>query len=135
MPRFYRSMTREGDRPKVGPTGRTLGVRVPADIPATDGLVRPETGGMSVVPAWRDLKTHRIPRRLRHLAPDARGPNEDACWVMGQGPFGPGPVADGLTLRPTSPDHGLVEPSESMLLDHYQTSLAATRDAWCIDEE
>jgi hypothetical protein len=134
MPLIYRAMTREGDRPKLGPTARTLGVR-PRDIPVVDGSVAPGTGGMSVAPSWRDLPSHRIPRRLARLAPDAAGSNDDACWRTGEGPFGPGPVAEGLALRPDKPTHGLVEPSEAMSFESYQAFLEATRDEWRIDEE
>jgi hypothetical protein len=135
MPLIYRSMTRDGDHPKVGATAKTLGVRVPGDLPSDDGQVSPGTGGMSVAPSWRDLPPHRIPRRLLHLAPDAAGSDADACWRMGVGPFEAGAVAEGLSLRPDRPDHGLVEPSERMTLERYQAALAATRDLWQIDED
>src|SRR5262245_5119252 len=96
-------MTREGDHPKIGPTARALGVRVPRDIPVADGLVSPGTGGMSVAPSWRELPPWRIPRRLNHLAPGAAGNDTDACWRMGEGPFEAGVVADRLVLRPDRP--------------------------------
>jgi hypothetical protein len=132
---IYRSMTREGDRPRIGPTARSLGARVPGDIAARDGRVWPGTGGMSVAPAWRDLPPWRIPRRLIHLAPDAAGNHEDACWRMGEGPFEIGRVAEGLALRPDRPGHGTVEPSEATTVDRYQADLATTRDLWHIDED
>ena len=66
MPLVYRSMAVDGDKPMIGSTARTLGVR-PGDGPH-DGIsvdergnVSPNTGGMSVAPAWRDLESHRIP--------------------------------------------------------------------------
>jgi hypothetical protein len=136
MPLIYRSMSREGDHPKVGPSARTLGVRVPEDILAPGGFVSPRSGGMSVAPSWRDLPPWRIPIRLIHLAPKAAGRQRDVyCWRMGEGSFMEGGVANGLTLRPDDPKHGLVEPAEVMTIDHYQTALAATRDLWCIDED
>lgn len=135
MPLIYRSMTPDGDRPKVGPTARTLGARVPADIPVQDGHVSPGTGGMSVTPSWRDLAPHRIPRRLVHLAPSAHGSNNDFCWRMGEGPFEKGAVSEDLELRPDRPPHGSVEPSATMTLDRYQAALAATQDQWQIDED
>ena len=135
MPLIFRAMTVDGGRPRVGPSARMLGVRVPDDIsPDATGVVRPGTGGMSVAPAWRDLPAHRIPARLRHLAPDARGKNEDACWRMGQGPFQAGPLSPDLHLLPDRPGHGVVEPARSMGLDEFQRALAATRDEWEIEE-
>jgi len=135
MPLIYRAMTPEGDRPKVGPSARTLGVRVPGDIAAPGGQVSPGTGGMSVAPAWRDLPPWRIPKRLIHLAPSAAGKGEDACWRMGDGPFEASAVSEGLALRPDKPKHGVIEPAVPMTLDGYQTTLAATQDLWRIDED
>jgi hypothetical protein len=37
MPRVYRAMTEVNGAPQVGPTARTLGVRIPADIPVNSG--------------------------------------------------------------------------------------------------
>lgn len=129
-------MSRDGDHPRVGSTGRTLGARVPHDISAdAAGLVHPGTGGMSVAPTWRDLPPHRIPRRLRHLAPEAAGNDADACWRMGEGPFAAGGVAEGLLLRPGRPTHGTIEPAMPMTLGRYQAALATTRERWVVDEE
>jgi hypothetical protein len=127
-------MTRDGDRPMVGATARTLGVRITKDISVQADRVRPRTGGMSVSPSWRKLPQHRIPRRLLHLVPEASGKDDDACWRMGEGPFETGTVADGLILRLDTPRHGLVEPVETMPAEDYQAKLAATRDLWRIDE-
>ncbi len=144
MPLVYRAMTRDGDKPKVGASARCLGVRVAdekqpnkkADVTVDDnGMVRPNTGGMSVAPSWRELPLSRIPSRLRDKKPHARGSNRDACWRMGEGTFEAGPVGEKLILRPDSYKHGLIEPSEAMLLDDFQVALAATQDHWSIDEE
>ena len=59
-----------------------------------------------------------------------------SLWRMGEGPFEIGKVAEKLNLRPDSATHGLVEPSEPMTSENYQTVLAETRNLWlCIDEE
>jgi hypothetical protein len=140
MPLIYRAMTVDADgRPKVGPTARTLGARVPPDpkpdvTPDSNGMVQPGTGGMSVAPNWRHLPTHRIPKRLRHLVPKAHGKNEDACWRLGDGPFADGPVAEGLSLRVDAPRHGLIEPDAVTAEPAYQAALAATGGEWTIDE-
>jgi hypothetical protein len=137
MPLIFRSMIRDGDHPKIGPTAKTLGARIPGDIPEEDGLVAPGTGGMSVSRSWRDLPAWRIPIRFIHLEPNAAGKQSDvSLWRMGDGPFEKGEVSDKLRLRPDSPKHALVEPSGPMPSEVYQDALAATRDSWqCIDEE
>lgn len=140
MPRMFRSMLRDGDRPMVGPSAKMLGVRVPpaekCDLsPDENGEVAPGTGGMSVAPNWRDLPDYRIPERLQHILPGARGKDNLSCWRMGNGPFEPGFVADQLVLRPGATDHGMVEPDRRMLLASYILAIEATRDLWVIDED
>ena len=140
MPRIYRSMLRDGDRPAVGPSAKMLGVRVPpADAcdlrPDRNGEVGPGSGGMSVVPNWTDLPDYRIPARLRHVVSGARGKNNLACWRMGDGTFEPGIVAEQLVLRPDAPDHGVVEPERRMHLANYILAIEATRDLWSVDED
>lgn len=139
MPRIYRVMSVEGEKPLVANSARGLGVRIGNgphdDLAATaSGEVVPETGGMSVAPSWRDLPSHRIPRRLKHISPDATGQNRDACWQMGEGKFTPAPVAEGLVLRPDGPSHGTVEPYLRISVKDYLHDLGATRDRWMIDE-
>lgn len=143
MPRLYRAMLAEGERPQVGGFALALGVRVPpddhADIGvAENGTVAPGMGGMSVAPAWRLLPIHRIPRRLRAKVPQAAGKNSVFLWRMGDGTFVEGPLAERLRFRPdpAKPDrHGFVEPETRMPAADYQKALAATRDRWIIDEE
>lgn len=141
MPRFYRAMTVDGDgRPKIGPTARTLGVRVGEgeydDVAADENQdVHPGAGGMSVAPSWRDLETHRIPKRLQSIMPDATGSNRDACWRMGDGEFENASVTDNLALICDSLTHGELQPIRSMNVDAFQQALADTRDEWEIDEE
>src|SRR5689334_10713461 len=108
MPKIFRAMQEVGGLPKTGETARTLGVRVPADIqPDGDGMVEPGPVGMSVAPSLCDLPTHRIPRRLRRLAPDATGNDSDFVWSMGSGPFHQGSLCDLLLLYVDSSNHGL----------------------------
>ena len=147
MPRIFRSMRRDGDRPLVAAAADGLGARVPpalglVDIyPTSAGQVSPVTGpqgeGMSVAPDWRVLPPHRIPDRLRSLRKDARGSKSLFCWFMGRGPFVADHVAEGLRLHPDADNitHGVVEPARTMHVDEYQQALAATRPAWDIIEE
>jgi hypothetical protein len=90
---------------------------------------------MSVAPAWRLLPLHRVPRRLRHLLPQAHGKDEDACWKLSDGAFANGAIAQGLALRVDSQWHGLVEPEDEMTAEAFQKALAATREQWTVDED
>ncbi len=140
MPVIYRSMLIEDDKPKNGSTATTLGVRVPPDKNAdisveVDGTVLPNTGGMSVAPAWRSLPIFRISRRLRDKIEGAAGSADVFCWRMGNGPFIAGIVASGLVLNPDSMIHGTVQPESAMPLADYQAKLGETRDHWAIDED
>lgn len=88
---------------------------------------------MSVVPNWKDLPSHKIPKRLKSALrgdKDARGKDRLYCWQMGEGAFVRAPVAAGLQLAPDRVDHGVVEPDSSMPLENFQRALASTRDAW-----
>ena len=142
MPKIYRTMLTDGGKPKVGSESKMLGVRIApnphADIPVDEhGNVHPETGGMSVAPAWRKLPYFLIPKRLKALRPDACGSNHVACWSLGEGLFKQGDMSDKLVLRPDPEDparHGFVEPKGEMSIDTYQDALAETREHWVIDE-
>lgn len=148
MPRMYRSMRKEGHFPMVGNEAACLGVRLPcssdnADVnPDSNGMIEPETGGMSVAPQWRDLPGHRIPSRLKTKAPKARAKDSSGLfmWRMGDGPFTRESVAASLVLKPDPPvdgriTHGVISPSSKTHVDHFVVALVATRELWQIDEE
>jgi hypothetical protein len=122
--RLYRSMRKGRDeKPEVGRSARTLGVRPGIDILVEpDGTVFGGAGGMSVAPDWRaNLPRHRLP-------PEDGGTGKDPVWEIGTADLG----AD-LTYRedPLQPRvHGFVEPSRTMTLEDYEGALAATREAW-----
>ena len=125
----------DGQSPGTSRSAQDLGVRVPGDIETTpEGNVLPNSGGMSVAPRWRDLPAHRIPRRLRHMAPGATGSNLVYCWRFGANEFASGPFANRLHLAVTLKSHGTVEPEFEMPVDGYRQALAETREAWEIDE-
>lgn len=135
MPLIYRVMACDGDKPKVGPTARTLGVRVPPnpsfDVQvSTDGTVEPGRGGMSVSPDIQSLPKERVPPRYKRMKSNAHGRKDDVCWRMGDGPFADAVISDRLVLRVDSSDHGVIEPAYQMPLVEYQQALAATQDAW-----
>src|SRR5487761_1073089 len=136
MPLVFRVMTPDGNKPKIGDTARTLGVRLPPnpdfdiDVNA-DGTVEPGRGGMSVSPDIRSLPKHRVPVRYIALKPNAHGKHHiDTCWRMGDGPFADGKISDRLAFRVNSIDHGMIEPSYRMPLAEYQQALADTQDDW-----
>ena len=126
--------------PVVGSTSSSeLGVRSGIDITIDEmGNVVLDGSGMSVAPGWRDLDFTRIPKRLGHIVPGARGANSMSCYVMGVGLFQNGIFANGLELipdeGPATVTHGVVAPVQAVLFAQYQTDLENTRAAWQIDE-
>ena len=102
--------------------------------------MHPDTGGISVARSINDLLPHLIPKRLRDQFEDAAGSNSRFVWSMGEGEFTEGTAAENLFLR-RKPENaqgkvqGLVEPASRMLLQEYQSALAATRTHWLIDEQ
>jgi hypothetical protein len=137
-PLCYRVMRIVDGRPHIGDSARSLGVRVPPheppDVTPEGGVVRPYTGGMSVAPCLRSLPLYRIPSRLVHLVPGARGNDNDWCWRIGEGSFANSPLGCNLQLTVDSVSHGLIEPSRAMPLDCYREALAQTQSNWVIDE-
>ena len=139
MPRFYRSMLNDNGKPVVGADTNMLGVRVPPHghpdiVPDVDGNVHRETGGLSVVPTWRDLPYFLIPKRLKPIIHDARGKNELACFGFGEGSFAQSSITDELILKPDSPRHATIQPSMPMPLGRFQQLIAETRFGWKVDE-
>ena len=146
MPKMYRTMKMLDDAPMIGPSKTMLGAVIagavalkPGQTPdlslTPQGLIEPLTGGMSVAPEIGKLRSHQIPMCMSHLFKDATGSNKLHCWSMGNGPFTSSPVDSNLNLRVDKEDeHGIVEPERSMTYEEYQSSLAATRDRWQVDE-
>lgn len=134
----FRSMKQADGMPLIENSATGLGVRIEGgsvDIKANaEGIVQPGTGGMSTAPAWRLLKSHRIPMRLKDKCGDAAGRNNLHCWRLGDLPFVAGPVDPQLRLRVDKPDHAMIEPAHPMPLTEYCAALAATGPRWIIDE-
>jgi hypothetical protein len=105
------------------PTARGLGVRSLIDIPVDeDGMVEPETGGMSVSPE----SPEHLPVHRRSESFGGTGP--DPVWEISDEELG-----EGLIYREDyveSLPHGLVEPAWRMRLDEYEDLLGATRTLW-----
>ena len=105
--------------PKIGDSARTLGVRRGVDIPVdNNGIVYPNTGGMSVSPDVDGLPSHRKP-------PEYGGTGKDPVWKINIGDLG-----DDLVYIPDSPTHGTIQPSRPMTFDEYQDALAKTMKKW-----
>lgn len=147
MPKVFRTMLKQDEMPSVGTGSSMLGARILTqerqnnyDIsPDALGNVHPDTGGISVARSIKDLLPHLIPKRLQVFEADAIGNNNRFIWSMGSGDFQNSPVAEHLYLRkkPTNQTgkiQGLIEPEITMTVENYQSSLAATKSAWSIDE-
>ena len=132
MPRMFRIMKKDADeKPTVGQTTTTLGVRPnEVDLDA-QGKVISNDKGMSVNPEWRDAPLTMIPKRL---GTGGRGSNNCHCFRRGTGDFEQSACGAGLELLPDSASHGVVRPVQLILLASYEADIHATRLEWEIDE-
>ena len=121
---MFRAMKAEADGlPKVGRSGRELGVRVEGatrDLPVgQDHLIEPRTGGMSVaLDAPQNLPKPRLPRSL---GGEGRHP------VFG---MLAAEVPRSLIVRTDRYPHALVEPGRRCSLREFESELASTRSFW-----
>jgi hypothetical protein len=121
----------EDGMPLLGASASTLGIRVhdprnPGKVcdikPDGEGLVHPETGGLSVTPD--------VPERMyyRHRPVALGGLSTNPLFAIGADRLGPK-----LKYRP-DPDkpegHGFIEPAVSMKAEEYVQAISALRDAW-----
>lgn len=121
---MFRAMKAESDGlPKVGRSSRELGIRIDGPIRdlrvGEDGMVEPETGGMSVaLDAAQNLPKPRLPRSLG-------GEGRDPVFTMRRAEI-PGT----LILHVDRYPHALVEPIRRRLLVEFESDLAGTRCFW-----
>jgi hypothetical protein len=149
MPLIFRAMRPDGGRPVIGHIENdTLGVREKilrlgqevGDIRPLNGLVHPQTGGMSVSPSKEELPPHLIPKRHRGSRyPYARRGStklDTFPWKMGEGEFQAGWLCDRLqlSLDPHDSSHGFVEPDQPMSLADHRLAVEATRPNWIQEE-
>jgi RHS repeat-associated protein len=122
---LYRSMSSEGEVPKVAASARGLGARPGTDIPLdSGGIVHPNTGGMSVSPH----SPHNLPEFRR--PPEFNGTGKDPVWSMESND-----LPDGLQYRPDPAKpatHGFIEPAHPMAVDQYQSLIAQTQGQWTL---
>ena len=115
----FRGMIEDGGKPKVGNTARTLGARPNVDIPIDkNGMVYPETGGISVAPSPEDLPAHRRPSAFD-------GTGKEPVWKMSTSDLG-----SDLAYVQDKPNHGTIQPSKPMPFDDYQKALEGTQRNW-----
>jgi RHS repeat-associated protein len=127
---LYRGMKPgDGGLPQLGPSAKTLGVRIktrniPGDIPVDEaGMVKPGTGGMSVNTSPTGMPEYRRPPAFGGTAKDLDMFCIQNCDLGA--PLGHRP-------DPTLPGHGFLEPAYPMSLADYQAALAATLSRWGI---
>lgn len=132
MPRMFRIMKKDDDdKPRLGRTAMTLGVRPgEVDLDAQGNAICNDKG-MSVNPEWRDAPLSIIPKRL---GTGGRGSNSSHCFRRGTGAFVQSVCGAGLELLPDSATHGVVRPVQLVLLAKYEADLHATRAEWEVDE-
>ena len=114
--------------PLTGPTARTLGIRSgtssEADLPTVDGIVYPETGGMSVSPPPpSNLPRHRRPPEHGGTAKKIKLYALETAQL---------PTDLRVRLDPEEPQrHAFIEPTREMSLEQYEHALrVTTRRLW-----
>jgi hypothetical protein len=132
MPGMFRIMKKDADdKPTIGQTATTLGIR-PGEVDLdASGAVIVNDKGMSVNPEWRVASIFLIPKRL---GTGGRGSNTSYCFRRGTDPFQQAACGAGLELFPDSPTHGVVRPAQLVLMAQYEADLHATRLEWEVDE-
>ena len=100
-----------------------LGVRSGIDVhPDEQGMVWPLRGGMSVAPDDPGyLPLHRRP-------PSLGGTGKRPVWKIQASTL---PAC--LSLRLDRSDHGLIEPTEGIVLEAYRDNLFSTHRDWTLD--
>lgn len=125
---YYRGMTADGDRPALGASSKTLGVRWARSGEAgknrdievdANGRVHPDTGGLSVAPSI--MSAHEVQNKV----PASSKP----FWRIPDRELGPRKLKyRDDPIRPGK--HGFVEPKQDMTIAEYEQAIRDTRDAW-----
>jgi hypothetical protein len=120
---LFRAMKEASDgKPLVADTTSGLGVR-DYEIDIEDGMVQPETGGMSVSPET----VYNLPPSFRPV--EFGGTNKGRhAWTLREDDLG-----EDLTARPDAENpktHSFIEPVRPMTLEQYKQALWETRDSW-----
>ncbi|MBD2392538.1 MULTISPECIES: hypothetical protein [Aphanizomenonaceae] len=141
---YYRGMTDEDGKPKIGRSARLLGVRLgdidinikrmPVDSLDEQGYLLPEserefqgelvdvaivnTGGMSVSLSIEGLPAPRKPAKFG-------GYGKDPLWQIDDSN-----ITGDLQAVQDSPTHVSISPRVTMSLERYELALANTQDDW-----
>lgn len=140
---YYRGMTDENGKPKIGRSARLLGVRLgidinikrmPVDSLDEQGYLLPEsehefqgelvdvairnTGGMSVSLSIEALPAPRKPAKFG-------GYGKDPLWQIDDSN-----ITGDLQAVQDSPTHVSISPRVTMSLERYELALANTQDDW-----
>jgi hypothetical protein len=140
---YYRGMTEENGKPKIGPKARLLGVRpgtdidvkqVPKDWLDEQGYLLPETerksSEESVTVAIRNTKGMSVSLSIEGLPPFHKprkfgGTGKDPLWQIDASKI----VGD-IEAVQDNPTHVSILPSATMLLEKYEAALAQTQNEW-----
>lgn len=125
---IFRGMKKDNSIPTVpmcGSTATASGARPNTDIFVVDGIVEPNTGGMSVSNNLESLPPHPIPKRLERLVESATGPNTMHVWMYNLGIKNDVRFQD-LSLK-TKGQKVQIEPSKKMSFEEFQKKLHGTK--------
>lgn len=121
---LYRSMRLANDGlPDLGDNARTLGARQYDILISLDGLVYPDTGGMSVSPNSA-MNIHPV-RRPQEFD----GYGKDPIWKISLSDIG---CHLAYRADPKNSRHGFIEPKYPMPFKLYQQAIWETRSKWII---
>jgi hypothetical protein len=118
---LYRGMrgTEDGS-PDLGSSASKLGARPGVDIPVDEnGMVQPETGGMSVNESPTGMPEFRRPPSFGGSGKGLNMYRISSC-----------DLGDNLQYVPDSGGHGFLEPASEMSFEEYAQSLAETASSW-----
>ena len=118
-------MRSDGDRPALGATRTTLGVKIrdsPDILMDADGFVYPKTGGLSVAPTPSHLP---LSKRPIALGGNSRLP----VWRLDLDHL-PG----SLFCRATSGSHRAIEPAAPMRLAEFQEGIYGLQALWVLEK-
>ncbi len=133
MPTVFRSMKVDSTdgMPLRGQSATTLGIRQgDFDIDTVTSMVAKNGKGTSVSPSCGQLPQPLRPTKF----PGGLGGKNLFCFKLGSGPWQSGFVVRGLDLYPdpNDPDHGMLQPEETMSLEDLEIAMEATRSNWQI---
>ncbi len=138
-------MKSEGDPPKpvLGDSATKLGIRECDMTPDAEGNAVPGEEGLSVFSSIAGIGRRipdrfppgMVPARLHDAGKviGASGHHSLRVFRLGKGEYEEGEIADRLLLVPDgddNPDHGTIQPDQTMPMDDYKQAIADTKEFW-----